>query len=317
MSDQILDCAHAFGPVFSAEVRAARRDGQPVVALESTVISHGMPYPANVETARGLEDIVRQAGACPATIAVIDGAIRVGLSDGEIERLACGREPVAKLSRRDLPVACARRGLGATTVAATMIAARLAGIRVFATGGVGGVHRGAAQSFDVSADLQELSRTPVAVVCAGAKSILDIGLTLEVLETLGVPVLGYRTAEFPAFYVRESGFGVDTRCDTPAEVAAICTAAWELGLGGGVLVANPIPAGMAMEKAEIDSAIDRAVREAAARGIAGKAVTPFLLARLAELTDQRSLAANRALIASNAALAAQVALALPAADRSE
>ncbi len=311
MSDLSRHSAPAFGPVFSTEVGAARRDGRPVVALESTVISHGMPYPANVETARGLEEIIRQAGACPATIAVIDGAIRIGLSEEEIERLARGREPVAKLSRRDLPVACARQGLGATTVAATMIAARLAGIRVFATGGVGGVHRGAAQSFDVSADLQELSRTPVAVVCAGAKSILDIGLTLEVLETLGVPVLGYGTAEFPAFYVRESGFGVDTRCDTPGEVAAICSAAWDLGLGCGVLVANPIPAEMAMEKAAIDAAIERAVAEAGALGITGKAVTPFLLARLAELTDQRSLAANRALIASNAALAAQVALALP------
>ncbi|HYG88278.1 MAG TPA: pseudouridine-5'-phosphate glycosidase [Azospirillum sp.] len=290
------------------EVAAALHDGRAVVALESTVIAHGMPYPQNVETARALEAIVRANGAVPATIAVLDGRIRVGLSDEQVERLATGTD-VWKLSRRDLPIALAIGADGATTVAATMIAARLAGIAVFATGGIGGVHRGAETSFDISADLDELAMTDVCVVCAGAKSVLDLAKTLEYLETRGVPVLGFCTDDFPAFYARTSGLKVVRRCDTPEDVARILRAKWRLGLAGGVLLANPIPEADALDAAEMEAVIARALADVDARGIAGKAVTPFLLDRLKELTGGRSLAANIALIRNNARVAAQVAVA--------
>lgn len=296
--------------VFSPEVEQARRVGRPLVALESTVISHGMPWPDNLATAHMLEAAVREEGAVPATIAVIDGQIRIGLQAAELERLARGDEPVQKLSRRDMAIRLCQGGLGATTVAATMIAARAAGIQVFATGGIGGVHRGAQQSFDISADLSELSRTPVAVVCAGAKSILDLPLTLEVLETLGVPVLGYGTAAFPAFYSRDSGLKVDAQVDDPAALAAICRTHWQLGLQSGVLVANPVPAELALDPALAEAAIAQALEEAAAQGIRGKDTTPFLLARVKALTGGESLRTNVALIENNARLAAQLALAL-------
>lgn len=296
--------------VFSPEVAQARRVGRPLVALESTVISHGMPWPDNLATAHMLEAAVRQEGAVPATIAVIDGRVRIGLQPGELERLARGDEPVQKLSRRDLAIRLCQGGLGATTVAATMIAARAAGIQVFATGGIGGVHRGAQQSFDISADLSELSRTPVAVVCAGAKSILDLPLTLEVLETLGVPVLGYGTAAFPAFYSRDSGLKVDAQVGDPAALAAICRTHWQLGLQSGVLVANPVAAELALDPAVAEAAIAQALQEAAAQGIRGKDTTPFLLARVKALTGGESLRTNVALIENNARLAAQLALAL-------
>ncbi len=294
------------------EVAEAVSAGRPVVALESTVISHGMPYPANVETARELEALVRAEGAVPATIAVIDGRIRIGLADADLVRLASGRESVRKLSRRDLPIGLAQGGLGATTVAATMIAAELAGIRVFATGGIGGVHRDAARTFDISADLTELARTPVVVVCAGAKSILDLGLTLEALETRGVPVLGYRTDCFPAFYCRASEFPVDARVETPEEVARICRMKWDLDLGGGVVVANPISEAHAMDPSAMAEVISSALDDARKKGVAGKALTPFLLGRVSELTGGRSLEANIALIRANASLAARIAAALGA-----
>lgn len=295
------------------EVAAALAAGRPVVALESTIISHGMPWPRNAETALAVEALVREEGAVPATIAVIDGRLQAGLSREQIERLGREGPAVAKASRRDLPLLVAQRRTGATTVAATMIVAALAGIRVFATGGIGGVHRGAETSFDISADLQELARTPVAVVCAGIKSILDLGLTLEYLETHGVPVIGAGTAELPAFYCRDSGFAVDARLDTPDEIAAVLRAKWQLGLGGGVVVANPIPQAHAMPRERIDAAIAQALAEAAAQRITGKASTPFLLARVAELTGGQSLEANIALVKHNARLAAQIAAALAAA----
>ncbi len=301
---------HALLP--TPEVADALSGGRPVVALESTVIAHGMPYPANLETARALEGVVRAEGAVPATIAVLDGRIRIGLDDEALERLARGGAGVLKLSRRDLPVALATGVPGATTVAATMIAARLAGIALFATGGIGGVHRGAETSFDVSADLDELARTSLCVVCAGAKSILDLPKTLEVLETRGVPVLGFGTDTFPAFYSRSSGLPVAHRCDSAAAVAGILRAKWDLGLEGGVLLANPIPAADALDGAAMEAAIARALAEAEARGITGKAVTPFLLAALERITGGRSLAANKALIRANAALAARVAVAYAA-----
>jgi pseudouridine-5'-phosphate glycosidase len=296
--------------VLSPEVAQARLVGRPLVALESTVISHGMPWPDNLATAHMLEAAVRLEGAVPATIAVIDGKVRIGLQPGELERLARGDEPVQKLSRRDLAIRLCQGGLGATTVAATMVAAHAAGIQVFATGGIGGVHRGAQQSFDISADLSELSRTPVAVVCAGAKSILDLPLTLEVLETLGVPVLGYGTAAFPAFYSRDSGLKVDAQVDDPAGLAAICRTHWQLGLQSGVLVANPVPEELALDPAVAEAAIAQALQEAADRGIRGKDTTPFLLARVKALTGGESLKTNVALIENNARLAAQLALAL-------
>jgi len=291
------------------EVAAALAAGQPVVALESTIISHGMPWPRNVETALGVEAEVRAHGAVPATIAIIDGRLKAGLAREQIERLGRAGHAVAKVSRRDMGLLVARQGTGATTVAATMIVAAMAGIRVFATGGIGGVHRGAPQSFDISADLQELARTPVAVVCAGAKSILDLGLTLEYLETQGVPVLGYRTAQLPAFFTRDSGFAVDAQIDEPADIARAMQAQWALGLSAGLVIANPIPPEHAMPRERIDAAIEQALAEATAQGISGKASTPFLLARVTELTGGDSLDSNIALVLNNARLGAAVAVA--------
>ena len=287
----------------SPEVQAALAEGKPVVALESTIISHGMPYPQNVETAMNVEQIVRQNGAVPATIAIIGGKLKAGLSADEIEYLGKKGYAVTKASRRDLPVLVARGEDGATTVATTMIIAAMAGIKVFATGGIGGVHRGAEVTMDISADLEELARTPVLVVCAGAKSILDLGLTLEYLETKGVPVIGYGTEELPAFYTRKSGFGVDYRLDTPEEVAAAFRAKLEMNLGGGMLVTNPIPEQYSMDPDVINKAIDEAVAEANAQGIRGKQTTPFLLAKIKDITGGDSLASNIRLVYNNAALA--------------
>ncbi|HEY2976457.1 MAG TPA: pseudouridine-5'-phosphate glycosidase [Burkholderiaceae bacterium] len=294
------------------EVAAALAAGRPVVALESTIISHGMPWPQNAETALAVEAEVRAHGAVPATCAIVDGRLKAGLTRDEIERLGRAGHEVAKVSRRDMPILVARGGSGATTVAATMIIAALAGIRVFATGGIGGVHRGAELSFDISADLQELARTPVAVVCAGAKSILDLRLTLEYLETHGVPVIGYRTDSLPAFFTRDSGFGVDARLDEPHEIARAMRAKWNLDLGGGLVVANPIPEPHALPRDVVDRAIDQALADARAQGITGKAVTPFLLARVNALTGGDSLLGNIQLVLNNARLAAAVAAAYAA-----
>ncbi len=290
------------------EVAEALAVGKPVVALESTIISHGMPYPQNVETALAVEAIIRENGAVPATIAVIGGRLKAGLTPEEIEYFGKKGQAITKASRRDLAVLCARGMDGATTVTTTMMIAHMAGIQIFATGGIGGVHRGAETTMDISADLEELGQTPVMVVCAGAKSILDLGLTLEYLETKGVPVLGYGTEELPAFYTRQSGFRVDYRMDTPAELAAAFKASQAMGLKGGMLVTNPIPEEFAMPKAVIDAAIDQAIAECEAQGIHGKATTPFLLARVAELTGGDSLASNIRLVFNNARLAAQTAV---------
>ena len=292
------------------EVAQALKEGKPVVALESTIISHGMPYPQNVETALNVEEIIRQQGAVPATIAIIGGRLKAGLSREEIEYFGKKGKAIHKASRRDLAVLCARGEDGATTVATTMIIAHMAGIKVFATGGIGGVHRGAETTMDISADLEELGRTPVMVVCAGAKAILDLGLTLEYLETKGVPVIGYGTDELPAFYSRQSGFGVDYRIDTPEELAAAFKAQNEMALGGGMLVTNPIPEEYAMPSDVINKAIDQAIEECNAKGIHGKETTPFLLARVAELTGGDSLASNIRLVYNNAKVAAQTAAAL-------
>ncbi|MCO6491819.1 MAG: pseudouridine-5'-phosphate glycosidase [Phaeodactylibacter sp.] len=291
------------------EVKDALNEGRPVVALESTIISHGMPYPQNAETALRVEQQVRTAGAIPATIAILGGRLKAGLSPKEIDHLGSQGVKVAKASRRDIPILLANGKDGATTVASTMIIARLAGIHVFATGGIGGVHRGAAQTMDISADLQELARTNMAVICAGAKSILDLALTLEYLETHGVPVLGYQTAEFPAFYSRDSGLPVDYRMDDPAGIAKVMKAKWELGLDGGLLVANPIPEAEAIPKADIEEVISHALAEVETKAIKGKALTPFLLAKIESLTEGRSLQANIRLILNNAALAAAIAVA--------
>jgi len=282
---------------------------QSTVALESTVISHGLPYPENLATARALEQTIRQYGAHPATIALIDGKIKIGLTEADLELLATSKE-VAKVSRRDMAVVLARKGLGATTVAGTMIAANLAGIRVFATGGMGGVHRGASETFDISADLTELARTPVIVVCAGAKSILDLNLTLEYLETQGVPIIGYGTNELPAFYTAHSGLNLETRADSPAEVAAIARTKWDLGLEGGLVVVVPPPPSDEIDDAEINRAIDKALAAATKAGIKGKAVTPFLLDAVRRETGGKSLDLNVALLKNNAAVAAQIAVAL-------
>ena len=290
------------------EVEQAIAEGKPVVALESTIISHGMPYPQNVETALNVERIIRENGAVPATIAIIGGRLKAGLTAEEIEYFGKKGQAIHKASRRDLAVLCARGEDGATTVTTTMIIAHMAGIKIFATGGIGGVHRGAETTMDISADLEELGQTPVMVVCAGAKSILDLGLTLEYLETKGVPVIGYGTEELPAFYTRQSGFGVDYRIDTPKELAAAFKAQHELGFHGGMLVANPIPEEYAMPKATIDAAIDQAINECNAKGIHGKETTPFLLARVAELTGGNSLASNIRLVYNNAKVAAQTAV---------
>ena len=288
----------------SPEVQQALADGKPVVALESTIISHGMPYPKNVETAMLVEKTIRENGAVPATIAIIGGRLKAGLSPEEIEYLGKSGRKVAKVSRRDLAAIVARGADGATTVTTTMIIAHMAGIKVFA---IGGVHRGAETTMDISADLEELASTPVMVVCAGAKSILDLGLTLEYLETKGVPVIGYGTDELPAFYTRSSGFGVDYRVDTPEQLAAMFKAQQELGMKGGMLVTNPIPEQYAMDKAVIDAAIEQAVAESKEQGIHGKETTPFLLARVVELTGGDSLESNIQLVLNNAIVASKTA----------
>ena len=290
----------------SSEIQAARADRRPIVALESTIITHGMPFPQNVETARRVEAAVREAGATPATIAVLAGRIHIGLDEAELDVLGQAKQ-VMKLSRADLAVCLATGRTGSTTVAATMICARLAGIEVFATGGIGGVHRGAETSFDVSADLRELAETPVSVVSAGAKAILDLPKTLEMLETLGVPVIAVGQNEFPAFWSRSSGLPAPLRLDTPAEIAAAHIARARLGLPGGQLVANPIPAAAEIPRSEITPCIEAALAEAERKQLAAKAVTPFLLQRLFELTEGRSLHANIALVLNNAQLAAQIA----------
>ena len=291
------------------EVAAAIRDGKPVVALESTIISHGMPYPQNVETALAVENIIREQGAVPATIAIIGGRLKAGLTSDEIEYFGKKGQAIHKASRRDLAVLCARGEDGATTVTTTMIIAHMAGIKIFATGGIGGVHRGAETTMDISADLEELGQTDVMVVCAGAKSILDLGLTLEYLETKGVPVIGFGTEELPAFYCRTSGFGVDYRIDTPEELAAAFKASHDLGMKSGMLVTNPIPEEYAMPAETINAAIDQAIAECNEKGIKGKETTPFLLARVSELTGGDSLASNIQLVFNNAKVAAQTAVA--------
>jgi pseudouridine-5'-phosphate glycosidase len=296
---------------FSPEVQSARAAGKPIVALESTIISHGMPYPQNVQTAREVEQVIRDAGAVPATIAIIDGRICIGLADEQLELLGQSKDAI-KVSRRDLAYVLSQKKLGATTVAATMICAKLAGIEVFVTGGIGGVHRGAETSFDISADLQELAQTGVAVVCAGVKSILDIGLTLEYLETHGVPVVSVGQPAFPAFFTRDSGFRADFQLDTPEDQARFIRTKWQLGLEGGVVVSNPVPEAAAMKNEEIDTIIAQALREAGQQGVKGKAVTPFLLARIKELTGGRSLATNIALVKHNALVGAKLAVALHA-----
>ncbi|MFJ8262568.1 pseudouridine-5'-phosphate glycosidase [Rummeliibacillus sp. NPDC094406] len=293
----------------SAEVQKGKEQGLPIVALESTIISHGMPYPQNVQTAREVEQILRDNGCVPATIALIDGKIKIGLSDEELEMFGNAKN-VAKASRRDIGYLLATKQTGATTVAATMIAAELAGIELFVTGGIGGVHRGAETTMDISADLEELATTKVGVVCAGAKSILDIGLTLEYLETKGVPVIGYGTNELPAFYTRQSGFDVNFRLDTPQEVADMLRTKWNLNLHGGAVIANPIPEKEALDHDFITDIIEKALTEATEKHIHGKEVTPFLLGKVKELTEGTSLEANIALVKNNALIGAQIAKAL-------
>jgi pseudouridine-5'-phosphate glycosidase len=310
----VAELAHSW-LMRSAPVAAAQAAGRPLVALESTIIAHGMPYPENVRTAREVEASIRRLGAEPATIALIGGRIRIGLADDELELLARTGGQAHKVSRRDLPAVLASGELGATTVAGTMICAALAGIEVFVTGGIGGVHRGAPESFDISADLQELAKTSVAVVCAGAKSILDIGLTLEYLETHGVPVLSCEEDNFAAFYTRDSGFRADFRLDDAAAQARFIRTKWDLGLAGGVVLSTPVPEAAAMPREEIDALTLQALAEAKAQGITGKAVTPFLLARIKALTGGRSLATNIALVKHNAEVGARLALALARAGR--
>ena len=290
------------------EVAAALGDGQAVVALESTIISHGMPYPQNVETALQVEATVRNNGAVPATIAILKGRLKLGLDGNDINYLGEKGQGVIKTSRRDMPFVTSRGEDGATTVAATMIIASMAGIRVFATGGIGGVHRGVEKTFDISADLEELAKTNLAVVCAGIKSVLDIGRTLEYLETRGVPVVGYHTDTLPAFYTRDSGFPVDYRIDTPVEAAAAMKSKWDMQLTGGMVIGNPVPEEHALDPTEIDAVIDDAIVEMNLKGITGKDTTPFLLARIAERTDGKSLEANIQLVLNNARLAAQIAV---------
>ncbi|MGL6153771.1 MAG: pseudouridine-5'-phosphate glycosidase [Cetobacterium sp.] len=291
----------------SEEVQNALNENKPIVALESTIISHGMPYPQNVETALKVEKIIRENGAIPATIAILNGKLKVGLSTEEIDYLGKKGLNVIKASRRDIPVILAKKEDGATTVASTMIIANLANIKIFATGGIGGVHRGAETTMDISADLEELANTNVAVVCAGAKSILDLGLTLEYLETKGVPILGYKTKELPAFYTRESGFSLDSKIDSPLEFAQILKAKWEIGLNGGVVIANPIPKEYAMDYEVISNAIENALKEAEANNIKGKESTPFLLAKVKEITKGKSLESNIQLVFNNAKLASEIA----------
>lgn len=293
----------------SKEVKEAMEERKPVVALESTIISHGMPYPENIDTAKTLENIVREHGAIPATIAIINGRIKIGLSEEELEFMGNSKE-ILKASRRDLPVVLAKGLSAATTVSATMICANLAGIKLFVTGGIGGVHRGAEETFDISADLQELANTDVAVVCAGAKAILDLPRTLEYLETFGVPVVGFKTWEFPAFYTRESGLKVDYKVDDEIEAAKIIKTKWDLGLKGGVLIANPIQEEYALDKAYIDKAIEDALYEAEKRNIKGKEITPFLLDKIKDLTQGKSLKANIELVKNNAHVGAKIAIEL-------
>ena len=291
------------------EIEEAVKAGKPVVALESTILSHGMPYPENLDFAAKVEEVIRAQGAVPATMAIIDGRLKAGLTPAELERM-CRADGVLKVSRRDLPIVVANKLTGATTVATTMILANLAGIRIFATGGIGGVHRGGEDSMDISADLQELAHTPVAVVCAGAKMILDIGRTLEYLETMGVPVLGMDTDDFPAFYCRKSGFGVDFNCKTPADVAKIAKTKWDLGLAGGMLIGNPVPEQYAMDFDEMSAVIEKALAQAEEKGVKGKNITPFLLAAIVELTGGDSLKTNIQLAFNNARAAAQIAVEL-------
>ncbi|MGN1386850.1 MAG: pseudouridine-5'-phosphate glycosidase [Bacillus sp. (in: firmicutes)] len=292
---------------YSQEVLEAKKANKPIVALESTIISHGMPYPQNVQTAKEVEEIIRKNGAVPATTAIINGKIKIGLSDEELEFLATSKE-IAKASRRDFAYLVSQKKHGATTVAATMICAQLAGIEVFVTGGIGGVHREAENTMDISADLQELAQTNVAVVCAGAKSILDIGLTLEYLETHGVPVVGFKTDKVPAFYTRTSPFNVDFNINSAEEVASMIRTKWDLNLKGGVLITNPIPEKDAMEEAFINKIIDQALEEAKENNITGKNVTPFVLGKVKELTEGTSLTANIALVKHNAEVGAQIAV---------
>jgi pseudouridylate synthase len=295
--------------VITAEIAGALAKGHPVVALESTIVAHGMPFPQNLAMARQVETIIREHGAVPATVAIVDGKMRVGLNDEELSNFAETGPSIMKVSTRDMPFVVARKMLGATTVASTMRIAAIAGIAVFATGGIGGVHRGAATSFDVSADMTEFAESNVAVVTAGAKAILDLPLTLEKLETLGVPVIGFSTDEFPSFYSRSSGLKVPMRCDTASEIAALMKAKWDMGLRGGLVIANPIPADDEIPAAEIFEAIGEAIVAAADQGIGGKNLTPFLLARLAKTTGGRSLQANIALAFNNARVAAEIAVA--------
>ncbi len=290
----------------SEEIQDSIKEKGPVVALESTIISHGMPFPQNLETALEVESIIRKEGALPATIAVIEGRIKIGLSNLELEQFAQGTKTV-KVSSRDLPLALSQKQDGGTTVAATMICSRMAGISVFVTGGIGGVHRGSEKTMDISGDLMELSRTNVAVVCAGIKSILDIPRTLEYLETQGVPVIGYRTDEFPAFYTTTSGYSVQSRINTAEEIARCMKVKWELGLDGGLVIANPVLPEDAMDEVVIEEAIAKSLKEASEKGIDGKAVTPFLLERISQLTDGESLKTNIALVFNNALLGARIA----------
>ena len=291
------------------EIELAVHTGRPVVALESTILSHGMPYPENLTFAREVERIIRAEGAVPATMAIIDGRLKAGLTEEELERM-CRADGVVKASRRDLPIVVANKLTAATTVATTMILANMAGIHIFATGGIGGVHRGGEDSMDISADLQELAHTPVAVICAGAKMILDIGRTLEYLETMGVPVLGLDTDDFPAFYCRKSGFGVDFNAKTPEDVAAIAKVKWDMGLAGGMLIGNPVPEEYAMDFDEMSAVIDKAMAQAEEAGVKGKNITPFLLAHIVELTGGDSLKTNIQLAYNNARAAAKIAVAL-------
>jgi pseudouridine-5'-phosphate glycosidase len=290
----------------SQEVKEALKNNKAVVALESTIISHGMPYPENVKMALNVEKIIRAEGAVPATIAILDGVIKIGLSPDEIEILAKAKN-VYKVGKRDFAYVVSKKLMGATTVSGTSLAAAMAGIKVFATGGIGGVHRGATETFDISRDLEELSEVDICVICAGAKSILDLGLTLEYLETKGVEVIGYQTKELPAFYSRESGFNVNYQLDTPKEIASLLKAKWELGLHGGVVVANPIPKEFSMDAKIINDAIDQALVEAKSSGIKGNEVTPFLLSKIKHITEGSSLESNIELVYNNAKLAAQIA----------
>ena len=290
----------------SEEIQNSIKENGPVVALESTIISHGMPFPQNLETALEVESIIRKEGAIPATIAVVEGRIKIGLSNLELEQFAQGTKTV-KVSSRDLPLAISQKQDGGTTVAATMICARMAGISIFVTGGIGGVHRGSEKTMDISGDLMELARTNVAVVCAGIKSILDIPRTLEYLETQGVPVIGYRTDEFPAFYTTTSGYSVQSRINTAEEIARCMKVKWELGLEGGMVIANPVLREDAMDEEVIEEAITKSLKEASEKGIDGKAVTPFLLERISQLTDGESLKTNIALVCNNALVGAKIA----------